>query len=191
MDMDTNIETDASPNAPIPDEKIIGEKESNGGRQPLYSSKKGHSKPKRNSCNTTQNIVNVHNCNGVHFGTSVTVEAKTDKKVRQKPKVMTELVSKLTQNEDTLTLEIRLLVKKYVGENWKDVFRILGYSEGEITQVELQHNVYGIGEVVYQLLIDWSQNKPKEAKLGKLVSALWNAGEVDVVEKILKNFPLK
>lgn len=43
-------------------------------------------------------------------------------------------------------------------------------------------------QVVYQILLDWIQNKPLEAKVGTLFAVLWNAPEKDVVQRMANEY---
>ncbi|KAB0801108.1 hypothetical protein PPYR_05462 [Photinus pyralis] len=185
MDM---IETDATPSAPGSNEKVTHD-DPNNEEQTTYRNTSGKKKSKGKPTNLTKNVFYVNNCNGVHFGEkrTVIIETKGDRKTRKKPVGMPESVLKLTQNEEELQTETINLIKSHVGENWRDVFRALNYSDQEIDQQEYLHHLSGIAEIVYQLLLDWKRNKPDEATLGKLVSALWNSGEEDAVQQILSS----
>ncbi|XP_022915359.1 protein immune deficiency [Onthophagus taurus] len=132
----------------------------------------------------TANIINIANCNGVQIGKSITYniqkkESKdeSEKKQYQKTKTITKLFDcKERVNEDDL-----MFVSTHVGEGWRDIGRKLKYSDGQIYQFEETHRIKGIKEVVYQMLLDWIQNEPETATLGKLSTILWETQQEEVV----------
>jgi len=188
-----NLTTDACPSPPrdenesnmntIPEEKVREE-------PPLYTGfKKRKTKARKTPTHAVAHITNINNSNGIHIGSNFTINMgnsqttereNIDKKIIRK----TDAICKLLERSDPVTKEIISFVSEHIGKNWKVAARALGYSDGQLYQFEENNNLKGIREVVYQILLDWIQNKPEEAKVGVLFSTLWDSSEKDVVQRM-------
>lgn len=76
------------------------------------------------------------------------------------------------------------VIATHLGANWRDLFRNLNYSDGQIDQATQDYYISGIKEVIYRLLLDYSQNND-DASLGHITRLLWKLGFKECV-KILK-----
>lgn len=72
------------------------------------------------------------------------------------------------------------LVATHLGEGWRDIIRLLGFSDGQIEQMYEDHYARGIKEVIYGFLLDWQRNE-EHACVGQLVKLLWRHGRRECV----------
>lgn len=77
-----------------------------------------------------------------------------------------------------------MFVSANIGEGWRNLFRMLDYTEAQIDQFYESHIQKGIKEVIYQILLDWIQNEADDATIGKLSNALWNSDHKEVVQQL-------
>lgn len=203
---DSGLTTDARPQAPrdkeqkttntILDDNIAEEKshfveaETTQIPRNIYKRPK-QAKPKLAKTSPIANIINIANCNGVHIGKSISYNiqkppSKFDEKERHY--VKTDSINKLLNCNESVTRDHILFVSSHVGEGWKDVGRLLNYSEGQIYQFEEVNIIRGVKEVVYQLLLDWIQNEPETATIARLTNVLWEAKQEDAVQRFSKKF---
>lgn len=78
------------------------------------------------------------------------------------------------------------IVSTHLGEGWRDVIRLLGFSEGQIEQLFEDNYARGIKEVIYGFLLDYSRND-EQASVGHLTRLLWKTGRRECVV-ILKEY---
>lgn len=76
------------------------------------------------------------------------------------------------------------VISTHLGENWRCLFRSLGFSDGQIDQTKEDFYVNGVKEVIYRLLLDYSRNND-DASLGHIVKIMWKLGFKECV-RILK-----
>ncbi|KAJ8983329.1 hypothetical protein NQ317_010868 [Molorchus minor] len=105
------------------------------------------------------------------------------KQSQKKDIIETKAIKSLRESRDPLTREDLLFVATHMDENWQDVARILNYSDGQIQQFNIDHRHYGMKEVIYQFLLDWTQNEPAEATVGTLCNLLWDHNQKDSVKR--------
>lgn len=74
--------------------------------------------------------------------------------------------------DDQLDNDARYIIAENLGENWRNVFRGFGYSNGRIEQMFVNYIAEGLAEVIYQLLLDWNE-KNENATLGCISILLW------------------
>lgn len=90
----------------------------------------------------------------VHVGPNIVVNAVLDsEKSANKTVKLTDQIKKLFNSTICIKPVHISYVAKHISKNWKDIGRRLGYSEGQITQFELNHKQLGIEEVGTQLLL--------------------------------------
>ncbi|XP_013107116.1 protein immune deficiency [Stomoxys calcitrans] len=151
-----------------------------------------------------QNTLNVHNANqqvnvqisnvsSVHLGSSINVNVggtvSSEKKIRN---AIEKKFNKKTRTIDTMmksraepSHKMLDTVATHLGSGWKQVMRHLEFSEGQISQSELDNQVHGTKEIIYQLLLDWVNNADDEIRtLGYLTSILWNCGHRECVYRM-------
>ncbi|KAF5273379.1 hypothetical protein FQR65_LT04671 [Abscondita terminalis] len=143
---------------------------------------------KKTKTKIINNVINIENSQSVHFGKIVSIYAGKKQKNRNcMPQIALD-ISKLRSNNEQITDDIINIISTHIGKNWKRMCRTIGYSEGQIFQFEDQHIRLGIRETVCQILNDWRQNNPEESTVGVLVDALYEAEEMDVVQRLGKAF---
>lgn len=76
------------------------------------------------------------------------------------------------------------VISTHLGENWRSLFRNLGFSDGQIDQMKEDYYINGVKEVIYRLLLDYSRNND-DASLGHITKTMWKLGFKECV-KILK-----
>ncbi|XP_011310414.1 uncharacterized protein imd [Fopius arisanus] len=148
----------------------------------------------------TANIVNYNivNSSGVKIGATTTYVCNVNQYSGSPPKdsspgrtsprpkgaPMPEEVESLWRENRPLTLDDMFVIKTHLGVGWKDFFKALGYSEGQLEQFEEHHKVKGLDEVIYQTLLDWKQSSGSEARVGVLVKALWRCEQYDCAGRL-------
>ena len=180
MDTVTKLVVDASPNS----------QQNNDINKSAILKKSEHTKTRsKNEKKTQRNTIVINNSQKVHVGPAQTIIINPkEEKFRRKSQAMSNDVLRLTQLDTSITDDIILFVSRNIGENWKFVFRILGYTDNEIYQFKENNKNCPIDEVIYSILLDWKQNKPKHAKLGTLTAALWDAGDAEIVNKMVEKY---
>ena len=140
---------------------------------------------------------NIINSNGVKIGPKTSYicninqfsskDAETSEERGSKVEVrqMPANIKDLCASTEEINLEDIFIIKTYMGRGWRDVARKLLYSDGQIDQFEENYRFRGIGEVVYQILLDWKQANTKDAEIGKLVKVLWTCREYDCAEQLV------
>ncbi|KAF5284761.1 hypothetical protein FQA39_LY04486 [Lamprigera yunnana] len=168
---------------------------------PLKQENEGHSglgntrelvpqeiRSKKTKIKTVTNVFNIKHGQGIHIGPKYTISVGKSGKRRdpnlEAEVLMTAEIASLLQRSDSITTEIIEFVSTHIGKNWKSVCRKLKYSDGQIFQFQELYQIYGIKEIMYNILNDWMENKPEEAIISTLVSILWNASEHDVVQML-------
>lgn len=76
------------------------------------------------------------------------------------------------------------VISTHLGENWRSLFRHLGFSDGQIDQMKEDYYINGVKEVIYRLLLDYSRNND-DASFGHITKIMWKLGFKECV-KILK-----
>ncbi|XP_066587349.1 protein immune deficiency isoform X2 [Prorops nasuta] len=107
------------------------------------------------------------------------------KVVKPKLKPMTDDVITLSCCSEEISLPDMLIVKTHLGYGWKEVAKRLSYSDGQIDQFHENYKNIGLDEVIYQFLLDWKQNRTREASLGHLVTVMWACQQYDCVERLV------
>jgi len=75
-------------------------------------------------------------------------------------------------------------LSEYVGKNYQNLMRYLGLTQAQIQIVELDYNVIGHKEIIFQLLLKWSEEFYEIANYGKLSRNLWRCNCRDAVVKL-------
>lgn len=148
---------------------------------------KGFTKFKKHRIPSAQaTIINISNSNGpIHVGDSIVYNLNNDKSEKSVIKIKeTDAIKTLKQSNVPLQRDDLLFVATHMNESWKDAIRQLNYSEGQIEQFYLDYREISTKEVIFQLLLDWSRNKPEEATIGTLCSILWDNCQQDVVKRL-------
>uniref|UniRef100_A0A1I8MLB4 Uncharacterized protein n=1 Tax=Musca domestica TaxID=7370 RepID=A0A1I8MLB4_MUSDO len=156
---DTLIERDA---APICDELLLE-------KSPICDSAPGEM-----SEQSQYNTLNVHNdnqrvlmqisnANSVHFGHVINInsgKSEVCESKREDTSCSHKHFKTKTFNKKTTTIDIMMnsldkpthkiidAIATHLGSGWKDVMRVLGFSDGQISQSELDNHLHGTKEVI-------------------------------------------
>ncbi|KAK0181427.1 hypothetical protein PV327_003715 [Microctonus hyperodae] len=166
-----------------------------GGKKPnARTKKKTHSGQAKNIVN-----YNIVNSNGVKIGETVTYvcnvnqygknEYKTNDNndstsTQPKTKEMSESVKILSMSKKELTIRDMFLIKIHIDNNWREIFKSLGYSKGQLDQFEETHKSKGMDEMIYQILLDWKRENGTDAQIGLFVKVLWEHCQYDCAERL-------
>lgn len=146
---------------------------------------RGFTKPKKNRVPVAQaTVINITNSNGIHVGDQFVYNANERSDSRAKKIKETDAIRTLKKSQTLLNKDDFMFVAKHMNESWKDAIRKLKYSDGQIEQYVIDHHHLGIKEVIFQLLLSWSQNEPEEATVGNLATILWSNNQQDVVKRL-------
>ncbi|KAJ8923653.1 hypothetical protein NQ315_010233 [Exocentrus adspersus] len=151
---------------------------------------RGFTRIKRTSPPTAYaSIININNSSQVHVGSQITYTILNgSEKTDEEPKIAeTTAIKVLKGSISALTTDDLLFVATHMNVNWRDVARALKFSDGQIDQFHSEYKECGLKEVIYQFLLDWCQNEPKEATVGNLASLLWHHNQRDVVRRWSEN----
>lgn len=146
---------------------------------------KGFTKLKKVRIPTAQaTIININNSNGIQVGDTTVYNVSNDRSEYTFTKIKeTDAIKNLKKSQAPLQRDDLLFIAKHMNKSWRDTFRKLNFSDGEIEQCYLNHYHLEIKEVIFQLLRRWSENKFEEATIGELCSILWDNNQQEVVEK--------
>ncbi|XP_018566553.1 uncharacterized protein LOC108907381 [Anoplophora glabripennis] len=138
---------------------------------------------RRNPPTACASIININNSSDIHVGAKVTYNLNRCEKTEKPDIIETSAIKILRNNPNPLTQEDLSFVATHIDERWRDIGRVLNFSDGQIEQFFINNNSYGIKEVIYQLLLDWYRNEPTKATIGNLASILWGQNQKDVVKR--------
>lgn len=80
------------------------------------------------------------------------------------------------KSKDPINAKVLDVISTHLGENWRFLFRNhLGFSDGQIDQMNENYHISGVKEVIYRLLLDYVRNND-DASLGHITKILWNNG---------------
>lgn len=106
----------------------------------------------------TANIVNYNivNSSGVKIGATTTYVCNVNQysgspgrtSPKQKSSPMSEDVESLWRENRPITLDDMFVIKTHLGVGWKDFFKCLGYSDGQLEQLDEAHHTKGLDEVI-------------------------------------------
>ncbi|XP_056645902.1 protein immune deficiency [Diorhabda sublineata] len=128
-------------------------------------------------------IINITNSKDVHIGTKNTYNFSGNERQKKADVPETAAIRSMKDSKQKVSKNDLQFVATYMDSQWKDVARACDIGDGQISQFIADHQAYGIKEVIYQVLLDWYQNDPEEATVGKLCTILWENNQKDVVAK--------
>jgi len=139
--------------------------------------------------NAQTNFYQFSYVNGLHIGTSVQItnnaEPSTSRRSSPSDIRKTTTIDMMMKSTEPVNERVMDVISTHLGENWRFVFRTLGYSDGQIDQMyEDHHRGNGVKEVIYRLLLDYSRNND-DASLGHITRIMWKNGFKECVH-ILK-----
>lgn len=146
---------------------------------------KGFLKNKKCRVPTAQaTIININNSNGIQVGDQYVYNVNNKSEKPLKKVKETCAIRELKKCQTLLVRDDLLFIATHMNELWKDTIRELHYSDGQIEQFVIDHHLLGTKEVIFQLLLSWTQNEPAEASFGNLCTVLWNNNQQDVVKRL-------
>lgn len=140
---------------------------------------------KKSKFSTAQaTIINISHANGIHVGDQYIYNASDRSEKSRKNIKETDAIKALKLSSSKLTRDDLIFIATHMNESWRDAIRELDYSDGQIEQGYADYHDSGIKEVIYQLLLSWSQKEPEKATLGYISNILWNNDQRDVVQRL-------
>uniref|UniRef100_A0A1L8DKT7 Putative receptor-interacting serine/threonine-protein kinase 1 n=1 Tax=Nyssomyia neivai TaxID=330878 RepID=A0A1L8DKT7_9DIPT len=147
------------------------------------------------------NVFQFTNVNNLHIGSvfNITTEAGgTEGARRVSPRARrtqngervyrkTPSIDAMMRCPDRLEHEHIEIIATHLGEDWRNVARDLGYSQGQIDQLIEDNHIIGIKEVIYQMILGWTQ-EDTSASLGRITEILWRRTPHQEVVYYLKEF---
>lgn len=88
---------------------------------------------------------------------------------------------------DEIETQTMRIAAKYIGENWRMVFRDLEIPDALIAQIKEQYFHINVEEVIYQLLLKW-KGRNDDPSIGKLSTILWKNESYDCVNMLKKHY---
>ncbi|GAB0097922.1 hypothetical protein DMENIID0001_136070 [Sergentomyia squamirostris] len=138
--------------------------------------------------NNTQayNVFQFTNVNNLHIGSVInisTTEAGGETTRRISPRSRrhpdgervirkTPSIDAMMKSQEKLEHDHIEIIATHLGEDWRNVARDLGYSQGQIDQLLEDHHITGVKEVIYQMILGWTQ-EDTSATLGRITEVLW------------------
>lgn len=144
-----------------------------------------------------QLVMQFSNVNGLQFGSNYTFNS-TGKQLGNTLSSPENVTSNTGRPRRTRTIEAMMkcseeldhrmidCISTHLGEGWKNVFRDLNFTDGQIEQSIIDNQVQGgVKEVIYQLLLGWTNNSEDgEATLGVITQILWKSNHRECVQKM-------
>uniref|UniRef100_A0A1B0GLN5 Death domain-containing protein n=1 Tax=Lutzomyia longipalpis TaxID=7200 RepID=A0A1B0GLN5_LUTLO len=153
--------------------------------------------------NNTQacNVFQFTNVNNLHIGSvfNITTEAggaEGGRRTSPRPRVTengerifrkTPSIDAMMKSQERLEHEHIEIIATHLGEDWRNVARDLGYSQGQIDQLLEDNHINGIKEVIYQMILGWTQDDTT-ATLGRITEILWRRRPHQEVVYYLKEY---
>lgn len=144
--------------------------------------------------NVNQVVVQFSHINGLQIGSTYNINSNNNVddqtncgKVKSKEKSKypkTVSIDAMMKSEEEPDREFLNEIATHLGAEYKNFMRELGFSEGQISAKTIDHNVYGVQEIIYQLLLDWTRNAEEDATVGYLTTKLWNTGNRECVYRL-------
>uniref|UniRef100_A0A1B0D139 Uncharacterized protein n=2 Tax=Phlebotomus papatasi TaxID=29031 RepID=A0A1B0D139_PHLPP len=132
--------------------------------------------------NNTQacNVFQFTNVNNLHIGSvfNITTEPERisprSRRSQDGERVFrkTPSIDAMMKSQEKLEHEHIEIIAMHLGEDWRNVARDLGYSQGQIDQLLEDHHITGVKEVIYQMILGWTQ-EDTTATLGRITEILW------------------
>lgn len=81
----------------------------------------------------------------------------------------------MMKSKEPVNERVMDVISTHLGENWRCLFRSLGFSDGQIDQMKENYYINGVKEVIYRLLLDYSRNND-DASLGHITKIMRKLG---------------
>ena len=78
----------------------------------------------------------------------------------------------LIKSKKTIERRDMDLISTYLGQEWRFLFRDLGFLDGEIDQCVEENHFLGVKETIYRLLSSWKE-RTENPTLGTVCKILW------------------
>ncbi|XP_044742088.1 receptor-interacting serine/threonine-protein kinase 1 [Chrysoperla carnea] len=171
--------------------------ENNSDQDTKKKSKKRNTKSKSG---ITVNGISIANSIGVRIGNDITNNHYINTKIpggacvnetsqSWKPKHQNDdveidfiKVAKLLTSNEKLETKHLDVISDHVGELWTLLGKKLGYSQGQLQQFKINHDEFDIKEVIYQMLLNWTQMNPEKATVAIIIEKLLSCNLKEVVK---------
>ncbi|XP_059614350.1 protein immune deficiency [Phlebotomus argentipes] len=147
--------------------------------------------------NNTQacNVFQFSNVNNLHIGSVYNISTEPGRiSPRQRSGQSGERIYRKTpsidammKSQEKLEHEHIEIIATHLGEDWRNVARDLGYSQGQIDQLMEDNHISGVKEVIYQMILGWTQ-EDTTATLGRITEVLWRRRPHQEVVYYLKEY---
>ncbi|XP_037036042.1 protein immune deficiency [Bradysia coprophila] len=127
-----------------------------------------------------QNVYNFSHINGLLIGTNVQINNNIEPSPERRSNSVdgiqkTRSIDVMMRSNEPVNERVMDVISTHLGENWRGLFRHLGFSDGQIDQMKEDYHPNGVKEVIYRLLLDYSRNND-DASLGHLTKLMWKLG---------------
>lgn len=129
-------------------------------------------------------IINISNSGHIRVGNQYVYNVGEKSEKSASKVIETDAIRTLKQSKANLKSEDLLFAATHMNERWKTAIRQLNFSDGQIEQFVLDYHHLGTKEVIYQLLLTWTQSNPGDATLGNLSTILWDKDQQDAVKRL-------
>ncbi|XP_031627451.1 protein immune deficiency [Contarinia nasturtii] len=152
-------------------------------------------RPTNQNMTVIENQQNLHfnNIHGLQIGNTYHVPANTSSRKnscngnQKSNRRITKSIEELMSNMDEIEPQVMRIAAKFIGENWRMVFRDLDIPDAEISQIKEQYFHINVEEVIYQLLLRWKRNSD-DCSIGKLSTVLWNTNNDECIKALKKYY---
>lgn len=79
------------------------------------------------------------------------------------------------------------IASRFIGDNWRMVFRDLDVSDAEISQIKEQYFHISVEEVIYQLLLRWQRNSD-DPSIGRLSTILFENKSYECITELKRYY---
>lgn len=83
----------------------------------------------------------------IHIGSNIVINCSKPNLPNKKYNLTSE-IKRMFENNDPIRRPQLSFISKYIGKNWRNLGRILGYLEGQMDQFEINEEVHGVDEVI-------------------------------------------
>ncbi|KAJ6640985.1 Protein immune deficiency [Pseudolycoriella hygida] len=137
--------------------------------------------------NTQQNIFNLSHMNNVQFGNTYHINNNVDERRSKPSDQRTKSIDEMMKSNERINQKVMEVISTHLGQDWPSLFRALGFSNGQIDQMKEDYYINGVKEVIYRLLLDYTQNNvdPHLGTIGYITKLMWKLGFKECV-KIMK-----
>uniref|UniRef100_A0A1B6DYS2 Death domain-containing protein n=1 Tax=Clastoptera arizonana TaxID=38151 RepID=A0A1B6DYS2_9HEMI len=133
-----------------------------------------------------RNFISISNSEHIHIGPNFVQNVNLNPNEQHQPTnkiCKTPAVKALLVNDTQINREHLDVAATHIGHKWRLVGKGLNFTDGQLDQFELQNRGHP-KEIIYQMLLAWTQEYPEDATLSKLGTIMWKTGEREAVIKL-------